>query len=83
MADKNSLQKSGDDCKMGVGRGVETLETSGFVVKKVVIQFLDSWSLVALQVIVGQQLHCKLQYVVSCQGNVKIGCKTIGSVTVA
>ena len=49
IADKNSLQKSGDDCKMGFGRGVETLETSEFVVKKVVIQFLDSWSAVALQ----------------------------------
>ena len=55
---KNNLQKFSDvqsgpsgsiNCEILVGRGAGTLETSGFIVKKCAIQFLDSWSAVVLQ----------------------------------
>ena len=55
---KNSWQKfsdvqsgpSGDiSCEIVVGRGIGTLEISGFIVKKLDTQFLDSWSAVVLQ----------------------------------
>ena len=48
---KNSSQKSGDvqsgplgdiNCEITIGRGAGTMETSGFIVKKLVMQFLDS-----------------------------------------
>ena len=57
---KNNLQKFSDvqsgpsgsiNCEILVGRGAGTLETSGFIVKKCIIQFLDSWSAVVLYVV--------------------------------
>ena len=58
MVAKNSSQKSSDvqsgpsgviNCEIIFVRGVRTLETSGFIVKKLVLQFLDSRSAVVLQ----------------------------------
>ena len=41
---------SGDiNCEIVVGRGAGTWEASGFIVKKLVMQFLDIWSAVVLQ----------------------------------
>ena len=36
-------------CEIVVGRGAVTLETSGFTIKKLDMQFLDSWLAVVLQ----------------------------------
>ena len=69
---KNISQKSSDvqsgpsediNCGFVVGREDKTLETSGFIVKKLAMQFLDSWSAV---------MFTSSRYMISCQGNVKI-----------
>ena len=52
------MRKSGDvqsgpsgviNSEVVFGRGAGSLETSGFIAKKLVMQFLDSWSAVVLQ----------------------------------
>ena len=59
IVNENSLQKSCDVqsgpsgdiiCRIGAGRGVGTLEACGFMVKKVIIWFLDNWSAVVLHI---------------------------------
>ena len=58
MVSTNSLRKSGDvqsgpsdviNSEIVFGRGAGSLESSGFIMKKLVMQFLDIWSAVVLQ----------------------------------